>query len=156
MVVDSLPLVPYSGTYFTILSAGSTFPSWISSQSADEVIALVADIATKTVSSVAGFSTPPCTARPKVFIAASFPLRAIATWHAGRTPSFTSRSARSINACTLSGLRPTSAELSARNFSAIIIFSPRRISSGATRTLHILRHHFLGDRREHEGAHVFH
>ena len=79
MVVGSLPLVPYSGTYLTILSSMRTFPSWISSHSADEVIALVADIATKTVSSVAGLSTPPCTACPKVCIAAILPLRAIAT-----------------------------------------------------------------------------
>src|SRR5207245_11498338 len=56
----------------------------------------------------------------------------------------------------LSGLRPTSAALPARNFSPIMVFSPRRRSGGATRTFHILRHHFLSDRREYEGAHVFH
>ncbi len=78
-------------------SLGSSLPSCISSHTADDMIALVQEKTQYKVSLVAGFSAPPCTARPTVRIAAILPLRAIAIWLDGNSPSLISRSARMNN-----------------------------------------------------------
>src|SRR3990170_1382110 len=97
-VTTSLPLLPNSGTISATRSSSRSSPSSNSSQTAAATTAFVHEKMQYSVSSVAGFSTPPCTARPYVLIPASLPFLATATCALGSTPSSTSRFAPANNA----------------------------------------------------------
>jgi len=94
MVRRFLPLVRIR-TYLDEIVGRIDFLPVISSHSEDE-LSMVADIATETPTQFqvrAGFSAQPGKRGRKSFIA-QVPLRERSQMHAGRTPSFTSRSAR--------------------------------------------------------------